>query len=143
MKVLYTADVTAEGARHGHVRSSDGLLDLDLALPPGMGGRGDKTNPEQLFGAGYAACFGGAVEYQATLAKIKIGTVKVHSQVSVGPFDEGQGEGFTLRVDLDVTIPGVDQATAEQLVAAAHRGCPYSNATRGNIEVKLTAHGGQ
>lgn len=143
MKVLYTADVTAEGARHGHVRSSDGLLDLDLALPPGMGGKGDKTNPEQLFGAGYAACFGGAVEYQAMLAKKKTGVVKVHALVSVGPFDEGKGEGFTLRVELDVTIPEVDQATAEELVAAAHRGCPYSNATRGNIEVLLTAHGGK
>ena len=76
MQVLYTADVTAEGARHGHVRSSDGLLDLDLALPPGMGGKGDKTNPEQLFGAGYAACFGGAVEYMAQQAGKKTGVVR-------------------------------------------------------------------
>jgi Ohr subfamily peroxiredoxin len=143
MQVLYTADVTAEGARHGHVRSSDGLLDHDLALPPGMGGKGDKTNPEQLFGAGYAACFGGAVEYQAMLAKKKTGVVKVRAQVGVGPFDEGKGEGFTLQVELDVTIPEQDQASAEELVAAAHRACPYSNATRGNIEVKLTAHGGK
>jgi Ohr subfamily peroxiredoxin len=143
MQVLYTADVTAEGARHGHARSSDGLLDLDLALPPGMGGKGDKTNPEQLFGAGYAACFGGAVEYQAMLAKKKTGVVKVRAQVSVGPFDEGKGVGFTLRVELEVTIPEQDQVSAEELVAAAHRGCPYSNATRGNIEVKLTAHGGK
>jgi osmotically inducible protein OsmC len=143
MQVLYTADVTAEGARHGHVRSSDGLLDLDLALPPGMGGRGDKTNPEQLFGAGYAACFGGAVEYQALQAKKKTGVVKVQAHVSVGPFDEGKGEGFTLRVELDVTIPELDQASAEELVALAHRTCPYSNATRGNIEVTVTAHGGK
>jgi Ohr subfamily peroxiredoxin len=143
MQVLYTADVTAEGARHGHVRSSDGLLDLDLALPPGMGGRGDKTNPEQLFGAGYAACFGGAVEYQALQAKKKTGVVKVQAHVSVGPFDEGKGEGFTLRVELDVTIPELDQASAEELVALAHRICPYSNATRGNIEVTVTAHGGK
>ena len=141
MQVLYTADVTAEGARHGHIRSSDGLLDLDLALPPGMGGRGDKTNPEQLFGAGYAACFGGAVEYQALQAKKKTGVVKVQAHVSVGPFDEGKGEGFTLRVELDVTIPELDQASAEELVALAHRTCPYSNATRGNIEVVVTAHG--
>jgi lipoyl-dependent peroxiredoxin len=143
MQVLYTADVTAEGARHGHVRSSDGLLDLDLALPPGMGGRGDKTNPEQLFGAGYAACFGGAVEYQALQAKKKTGVVKVQAHVSVGPFDEGKGEGFTLRVELDVTIPELDQASAEELVSLAHRTCPYSNATRGNIEVVVTAHGGK
>jgi len=143
MKVLYTADVTAEGARHGHVRSSDGLLDHDLALPPGMGGRGDKTNPEQLFGAGYAACFGGAVEYQAQQRKLKTGVVTVRARVGVGPFDEGKGEGFTLRVELDVTIPEQDQAAAEELVAAAHRTCPYSNATRGNIGVTLTAKGGK
>ncbi len=143
MKVLYTADVTAEGARHGHVRSSDGLLDHDLALPPGMGGRGDKTNPEQLFAAGYAACFGGAVEFVAQQAKKKTGVVKVRSQVSVGPFDEGKGEGFTLRVELEVTIPEQDQASAEELVAAAHRVCPYSNATRGNIEVVVRAVGGR
>ena len=93
MQVLYTADVTAEGARHGHVRSSDGLLDLDLALPPGMGGKGDKTNPEQLFGAGYAACFGGAVEYMAQQAGKKTGVVSVRARVGVGPFDEGTGRG--------------------------------------------------
>ena len=143
MKVLYTAEVTAEGARHGHVRSSDGLLDHDLALPPGMGGRGDKTNPEQLFAAGYAACFGGAVEYQAQQRKLKTGVVKVVARVGVGPYDEGQGEGFTLRVELDVTIPELDQATAEEVVAAAHRTCPYSNATRGNIEVVVKATGGK
>lgn len=143
MKVLYTADVTAEGARHGHVRSSDGLLDHDLALPPGMGGRGDKTNPEQLFGAGYAACFGGAVEFMAQQAKKATGVVTVRAQVGVGPFDEGQGEGFTLRVELDVTIPEQDQKGAEELTAAAHRVCPYSNATRGNIEVVVRAHGGR
>ena len=143
MKVLYTAEVTAEGARHGHARSSDGLLDVDLALPPGMGGKGDKTNPEQLFAAGYAACFGGAVEYQAQLRKKPTGVVKVVARVGVGPHDEGQGEGFTLRVELDVTIPEQDQASAEELVAAAHRGCPYSNATRGNIEVVLRAQGGR
>jgi lipoyl-dependent peroxiredoxin len=143
MQVLYTAEVTAEGARHGHVRSSDGLIDLDLALPPGMGGRGDKTNPEQLFGAAYAACFGGAVEYQAQQAKKKTGVVGVQARVGVGPFDEGKGEGFTLRVELEVTIPEQDQKVAEELVAAAHRTCPYSNATRGNIEVVVKAKGGK
>lgn len=143
MKVLYTADVTAEGARHGHVRSSDGLLDHDLALPPGMGGKGDKTNPEQLFGAGYAACFGGAVEFMAQQAKKPTGTVTVRARVGVGPFDEGQGEGFTLRVELDVTIPEQDQKGAEELAASAHRVCPYSNATRGNIEVIVRAKGGK
>ena len=143
MKVLYTADVTAVGARHGHVRSSDGLLDADLALPPGMGGKGDRTNPEQLFGAGYAACFGGAVEFMAQQAGKATGTVTVRAQVGIGPFDEGKGEGFTLRVELDVTIPEQDQAGAEELAAAAHRVCPYSNATRGNIEVVVRARGGK
>jgi Ohr subfamily peroxiredoxin len=143
MKVLYTADVTAVGARHGHVRSSDGLLDADLALPPGMGGKGDRTNPEQLFGAGYAACFGGAVEFMAQQAGKATGTVTVRAQVGIGPFDEGKGEGFTLRVELDVTIPEQDQAGAEELAAAAHRVCPYSNATRGNVEVVVRARGGK
>lgn len=143
MKVLYTAEVTAVGARHGHATSSDHLLDVPLALPPGMGGKGEATNPEQLFGAAYAACFGGAVEYLAQQQKLNTGTVTVKSRVGVGPFEEGQGEGFTLRVDLDVTLPELDQAAAEKLVSAAHRTCPYSNATRGNIEVNLTAHGGR
>lgn len=108
-----------------------------------MGGKGDRTNPEQLFGAAYAACFGGAVEYQAQQAGKKTGVVSVRARVGVGPFDEGKGEGFTLRVELDVTIPEQDQAGAEALVAAAHRACPYSNATRGNIEVVLRAKGGK
>lgn len=143
MNVLYTAEVTAVGARHGRTTSSDGLLDVALALPPQMGGKGDATNPEQLFGAGYAACFGGAVEYLAQQQKLNTGAITVKSKVGIGPFDEGQGEGFTLRVDLDVTVPELDQAAAEKLVAAAHRVCPYSNATRGNIEVSLTARGGR
>jgi len=145
MKVLYTAEVTAVGARAGHATSSDRLLDVALALPPEMGGKGGATNPEQLFAAGYAACFGGAVEYIAGQKKIRPGTVTVtvKAQVGIGPFDPGQGEGFTLQVNLDVTLPDLDQPAAEALVAAAHRVCPYSNATRNNIEVKLTAHGGK
>lgn len=143
MQVLYTAEVTAVGARAGHATSSDRLLDVPLALPPQMGGKGGATNPEQLFGAGYAACFGGAVEYLANQQKIKTGTITVKAKVGIGPFDPGQGEGFTLKVDLDVTLPELDHAAAEKLVAAAHRTCPYSNATRGNIDVNLTAHGGR
>lgn len=142
MQVLYTAEVTAVGARSGHATSSDDLLDVPLALPPAMGGKGGATNPEQLFAAGYAACFGGAVEYLAQQQKLITGTVIVKASVGIGPYDLGQGEGFTLRVDLHVTLPELDQAAAENLVAAAHRTCPYSNATRGNIEVNLTAHGG-
>lgn len=143
MQILYTAEVTAVGARAGHVTSSDKILDLPLALPPGLGGAGGATNPEQLFGAGYAACFGGAVEYLARQQKLTTGEITVKSRVSIGPYDPGQGEGFTLAVDLDVTLPELDQAAAEKLVAAAHRTCPYSNATRNNIAVNLTAHGGK
>jgi len=143
MKVLYTAEVTAVGARAGHATSSDRLLDVALALPPEMGGKGGATNPEQLFAAGYAACFGGAVEYIAGQKKIRPGTVTVKAQVGIGPFDPGQGEGFCLQVHLDVTLPDLNQAAAEELVAAAHRVCPYSNATRNSIDVKLTAHGGK
>lgn len=143
MQVLYTAEVTAVGARSGHATSSDRLLDVPLARPTEMGGPGGATNPEQLFGAGYAACFGGAVEFLARQQKIDTGTITVKSKVALGPYDPGQGEGFTLRVDLDVTLSELDQHAAEKLVAAAHRTCPYSNATRGNIEVNLTAHGGK
>jgi osmotically inducible protein OsmC len=143
MKVLYTAEVTATGARHGHAVSSDNVLDVNLALPPGLGGKGGATNPEQLFAAGYAACFGGAVEYLAGMQKIKTGTVTVKAKVDIGPHDPGQGEGFTLAVALDVTLPELDQAAAEALVEAAHKTCPYSNATRNNIPVTLTAHGGK
>jgi Ohr subfamily peroxiredoxin len=143
MQVLYTAEVTTVGARSGHATSSDGLLDVALALPPQMGGKGGATNPEQLFAAGYSACFGGAVEYLANQQKITTGAITVKARVGIGPYDPGQGEGFTLRVALDVTLPELTQQQAETLVAAAHRTCPYSNATRNNIEVTLTAHGGR
>jgi Ohr subfamily peroxiredoxin len=143
MQVLYTAEVTAAGARSGHAKSSDGLLDVRLAVPPQMGGKGGATNPEQLFAAGYAACFGGAVEYLANQQKLTTGTVTVKANVGIGPYDPGQGEGFALRVDLDITLPELDQPSAEKLVASAHRTCPYSNATRGNIDVTLTTHGGK
>lgn len=143
MKVLYTSDVTAVGARHGHISSADGLLNLPLARPKEMGGKGGATNPEQLFAAGYAACFGGAVEFNAAQQKINTGTITVRAQVSIGPYDEGEGEGFTLAVKLDVTLPELTQEEAETLVAKAHRTCPYSNATRNNIDVQVTAHGGK
>ena len=141
MKVMYTAEVTTVGARHGHATSSDGLIDLDLARPVEMGGTGKATNPEQLFGAAYSACFGGAVEYNAQQKKIKTGDITVKSRVSVGRFDAGEGEGFGIKVDLDVTLPEMEQSAAEELVAWAHRTCPYSNATRGNVEVNITTHG--
>jgi lipoyl-dependent peroxiredoxin len=144
MKVLYTAEVTATGARTGNAVSSDKALDVTLASPKSLGGPGgDGTNPEQLFGAGYAACFGGAVEYLAGQRKIETGTVVVKAKVDIGPRDPGKGEGFTLAVALDVTVPELDQAAAEELVEAAHKVCPYSNATRGNIDVTVAAHGGK
>jgi osmotically inducible protein OsmC len=143
MIVRYTAEVTVVGARSGRATSSDGLLDIPLALPPEMGGKGGATNPEQLFAAGYAACFGGALGYVADQHKLKTGTVMVKARVGLGRYEPGQGEGFIIRADLDVTLPELDQAAAESLVAAAHRVCPYSNATRNNIEVTLTAHGGK
>jgi len=143
MQVLYTAEVTAIGARSGHATSSDDLLDVALALPPQMGGKGGATNPEQLFGAGYAACFGGSVEYLAHQQKLATGTITVKAKVGIGPYDPGQGEGFTLCVALDITLPELTQSQAESLVAAAHRTCPYSNATRNNIEVTHAAHGGK
>ena len=143
MKVMYTAEVTTVGARHGHASSSDGLIDMDLARPVEMGGTGKATNPEQLFGAAYSACFGGAVEYNAQQKKIKTGEITVKSRVSLGRFDAGEGEGFGIKVDLDVTLPEMEQADAQELVAWAHRTCPYSNATRGNVEVNITTHGKQ
>ncbi len=142
MATLYTAEVTATGARNGHVKSSDGLLDLDLTVPREMGGKGgNATNPEQLFAAGYAACFGGATEYLARLQKLETGAITVNAKVGIGPSDVG--EGFALTVALDVTVAGLDQAAAEKLVNQAHQTCPYSVATRNNIDVKLTAHGGK
>ena len=143
MKVMYTAEVTTVGARHGHATSSDGLIDLELARPVEMGGTGKATNPEQLFGAAYSACFGGAIEYNAQQKKIKTGDITVKSRVSLGRFDAGEGEGFGIKVDLDVTLPEMEQADAQELVAWAHRTCPYSNATRGNVEVNITTHGKQ
>ncbi len=141
-KTLYTADVTAVNGRNGHVRSSDDALDLQLSAPPALGGTGKPgANPEQLFAAGYAACFIGAMQFQAAQQKIQPGEVTIHSEVAIGPA-EGDN-GFTLAVSLAVTAAGLDQAAAEKLVADAHKTCPYSNATRGNIDVKLTAYGGK
>jgi osmotically inducible protein OsmC len=141
MKVLYTADVTSTGGRNGHVKSSDGALDVNLAAPPALGGNGKGANPEQLFAAGYAACFTGAMQYQAHQQKIDPGDITIQSSVDIGPQDVG--EGFTIAVKMDITAAKLDQAAAEKLVADAHKTCPYSNATRGNIDVKLTAHGGK
>ncbi len=137
---LYTAKAHVTGGRaEGHGRSSDGALEVDLRLPPEMGGAGGGTNPEELFAVGYAACFEGALGVVARRAKAETGDAAIDSQVSLSP--DGKG-GFQLSVGLDVTLPAIeDPATAVELVRAAHQVCPYSNATRGNIEVVLTANG--
>jgi Ohr subfamily peroxiredoxin len=141
VQTLYTAEVTATNGRNGHVRSSDGSVDLDLSAPTVLGGNGKPgANPEQLFAAGYSACFIGAMQYQAMQQQLRPGDITIRSKVSIGPA-EGDN-GFTLAVAFDIHVAGLDQAAAEKLVAAAHRTCPYSNATRGNIDIQFTAHGG-
>ena len=135
MEKLYTAQATATGGRNGQVKSSDGVLDLEVRVPKEMGGSGGAyTNPEQLFAAGYAACFDSALNLIIRTGKVKTGTTTVTAEVSIGKNDAG---GFGLAVTLDVTIPGVDQAMAEALVEKAHQVCPYSNATRNNVAVTL------
>jgi osmotically inducible protein OsmC len=139
MSDLYTASATATGdGRNGHVRSSDGVLDLDLAVPKAMGGPGgEHSNPEQLFAAGYAACFHSAVKLVARAQKITLTDTAITVDVSINPKADGTG-GFILAATIEAEIPGVDEAKARELLEAAHQVCPYSNATRGNIEVKLT-----
>jgi Ohr subfamily peroxiredoxin len=137
MSTLYSTKVTAIGGRNGSVNSDDGLLDLPLALPKALGGRGDAPNPEQLFAAGYAACFGNAVIHVTRNQDERVRDDDIVVVGTVGMAPNGSG-GFGLSVALDVTISGVDQATAEAIVEAAHQVCPYSNAVRGNIDVAIT-----
>ncbi|WP_046529401.1 organic hydroperoxide resistance protein [Cellulomonas sp. FA1] len=135
MSVVYTAVATATGeGREGRTRSSDGLLDLDLAVPREMGGAGGATNPEQLFAAGYSACFHSALKSVARRDKVSFTDSAVTAEVGIGPNGEG---GFGLEVTLHVELGGIDHDAAERLVEAAHQVCPYSNATRGNVPVTL------
>jgi len=134
-KVLYTAKATAQGGRDGKVASSDGKLDVVVAPPVEMGGNGKGTNPEQLFAAGYAACFHSALKLVARKARQDADGSTVTAEVGIGPINGGTGYG--LEVVLEVTMPGVDQAVAQDLVTKAHQVCPYSNATRGNLKVDL------
>lgn len=135
MKTLYTAEALATGAgRDGHVRSVDGRVDMDLAIPVEMGGSGKGANPEELFAAGYAACFHSALQGVARKAKAELGDSTVGAKVGIGPNDAG---GFQLEVTLEVVIPDLPHEQAQELVEAAHQVCPYSNATRGNIDVNL------
>ena len=135
MNPLYTAKATSTGAgRLGHVASSDGVLEHDLSIPKEMGGPGGAgTNPEQLFAAGYAACFHSAMQAVARREKLRLTDSTVTAEVGIGK----EGEGFGLAVELVVSLPGLEREAAERLVAAAHQVCPYSNATRGNIDVDL------
>ena len=139
MKVLYTARATITGGRDkGHGRTSDGALDVQLRSPVELGGEGGGTNPEQLFAVGYAACFESALKTVARREKLDADDVSIDAKVDLGPTDE---RAFTLAVELGVTLPGFDEEQAAELVAAAHKLCPYSNATRGNIDVTLVANG--
>lgn len=135
MSSLYTAEALATGAgRAGHVRTSDGIVDTDLAFPKEMGGPGGAANPELLFAAGYAACFHSALQTVARREKADLGDSSVGAAVGIGQNAAG---GFDLAVTLEVSVPGQEHAEATRLVDLAHQVCPYSNATRGNIPVTL------
>ena len=138
VNVLYTTQAEATGGRDGHAHTLDGALDVKLSTPKELGGAGGTgNNPEQLFAAGYAACFLGAMKFVASQGggyKVPADT-KVESTVGIGPRSEG---GFGIEVALKISLPGIDNAQAEELVAKAHEVCPYSNATRGNVNVKLS-----
>lgn len=138
-KTLYTARATTSGGRrNGKSASSDGQLSVTLNAPKEMGGSGDGTNPEQLFAAGYSACFLGAMQFVAGTRKITLSPqTSITADVGFGPLDGGR-KGFGIVVGMQITVPDLDRATAESIVAEAHQVCPYSNATRGNVDVTLT-----
>ena len=135
-KILYTAHATSIGGREGGSKSSDGVLDVKLTTPKELGGNGATgTNPEQLFAAGYSACFLGAMKHVAMMEKITLpADTSINADVGIGPIPAG----FSIQVAMKITIPGMERAAAEKLVETAHGVCPYSNATRGNIDVTLT-----
>lgn len=135
-KVLYQTQVTTTGGREGHAVSKDGVLDLNLSTPKELGGKGGNgTNPEQLFAAGYSACFLSAMQLIASRQKVALpAETKVTGQVGIGPM----GEGFGIQVELIIDIPDTERSVAENIVEKAHEVCPYSNATRGNVDVTLT-----
>ena len=133
-KVLYTARAHTTGGRDGRSATDDGLLDVKLNPPKALGGGGTGTNPEQLFAAGYSACFMGALKHVAGMKKIAVpADASIDAEVDIGPTPMG----FGIAVRMTISLPGVDRAVAEDLVATAHQVCPYSNATRGNIPVEL------
>lgn len=133
--VIYTAHATTTGGREGRAKTDDGRLDVKLAPPTSMGGSGDATNPEQLFAAGYSACFLGALKHVAKQKQVKVpDDASIDATVQLGPIQQG----FGIAVKMVVSLPGLDRTTAQNLVDAAHVVCPYSNATRGNIDVDLS-----
>ncbi|GAC1035856.1 organic hydroperoxide resistance protein [Pseudomonas sp. No.117] len=136
MNILYTASATSTGGRDGRSISSDKALDVQLSTPKELGGAGGTgTNPEQLFAAGYSACFIGALKFVGAKEKIAVpADVSVTAQVGIGPIPTG----FALDVELTISLPGLERAVAEDLIEKAHQVCPYSNATRGNVDVRLT-----
>jgi osmotically inducible protein OsmC len=138
IEVLYTAHATSVGGRNGHTQSADGLVSVDLSIPKAMGGPGrpNTTTPEDLFAAGYAACFGSACEFVSRQMKLHPKSITVRSAVSIG---EAPGGGFGLAVELAVEIAGVSQTETDKLVAAGHEICPYSRAIRGNVDVAIKA----
>jgi osmotically inducible protein OsmC len=136
MNPIYTATAHATGdGRNGHARSDDGSIDFDLRIPKEMGGPGGATNPEELFAAGYAACFHSALKLVAAQQKLDVEGTEVSASIGIGPLDDG---GFGLSAALVIYAPKLDKATAQTLADAAHKVCPYSNATRGNIEVSIS-----
>jgi len=138
-KDLYSAEARVTGGRiAGHGRTSDGALEVDIRIPAELGGEGGGTNPEQLFAVGYGACFESALETIARRRKLELGEAAVDSKVKLRAGDD---RSFTVAVELHVTLPALEGEEAAELVRAAHAVCPYSNATRGNIEVVLSANG--
>jgi osmotically inducible protein OsmC len=135
MNILYTAEATAWGGREGRTSTTDGKLDVTLDVPKELGGPGEATNPEQLFAAGYASCFHSALKLIGRREKVDVSESAVTARVGLGMNDSG---GFNLAVELEAELPDVERSVAEDLVAKAHTVCPYSNATRGNVEVTLT-----
>ena len=133
---LFTAHATSTGGRNGHTQADDGLISVDLSVPKAMGGPGkpNTTTPEHLFAAGYAACLGGAIDYQANHLKLRPSSLEVTPGVTIGKSDDG---GFGLAVELDVKVGGLSEEDAKKIVEAGHAFCPYSKAIKGNVDVKL------
>jgi Ohr subfamily peroxiredoxin len=134
MQILYTAEATAWGGREGRSSTTDGVLDVTLAVPKELGGPGGATNPEQLFAVGYASCFHSALKLIGRREKVDVSESAVTARVGLGMNESG---GFNIAVELEAELPGVERSVAEDLVHQAHQVCPYSNATRGNVEVTL------